>query len=96
MTPRRASKVDENQAEIVEALRKAGASVECLHAVGGGVPDLLVSFYKYHMVEAETILMEVKTEKGKLTPDQVEWHNEWRGQVEIVRSVDDALRVIGR
>jgi hypothetical protein len=39
---RRASKVDANQREVVAALRGAGASVQLLHAVGEGCPDLLV------------------------------------------------------
>ena len=41
---RRAARVDRNQAEIVVALRAGGASVQPLHAVGKGVPDLLVGW----------------------------------------------------
>ena len=102
MTPRRASKTDTNQAEIVEALRAAGASVECLHAVGEGVPDLLIGFGREvwysegEQNEEINILMEVKSDTGKLTPDQIEWHDAWPGQVAIVRSVEEALRVIGK
>ena len=33
--------------------------------------------------------------KGKLTPDQVEFVNNWRGVVHIVRTVDDALQLVG-
>lgn len=32
----RAARVDQNQAEIVAALRKAGASVQHLHTIGKG------------------------------------------------------------
>ena len=39
---RRAARTDANQAEIVAALRGVGASVQPLHAVGQGCPDLLV------------------------------------------------------
>lgn len=39
---RRAARTDANQTAIVEALRKCGASVQSLAAVGKGVPDLLV------------------------------------------------------
>jgi len=53
------------------------------------VPDLLVHSRGVHY------LMEVKAEKGKLTADETRWIERWRGQVHIVRSVDDALRVIG-
>ena len=86
---RYAAKTDANQQEIIDALRDVGCSVECLHQAGSGVPDLAVGYQGF------TYFMEVKTDKGKLTPDQVEWHASWRGQVAIVRSVDEALRVIG-
>ena len=38
---RRAARVDRNHSEIVEALRRVGASVQPLHGVHDGVPDLL-------------------------------------------------------
>lgn len=82
-------RTDSNQAEIVAALRQAGASVFSLHAVGRGVPDLLVGF------RGNNYLLEVKSEKGKLTEDQEKWINNWRGHVAIVRSVGEALKSIG-
>ena len=39
---RRASKVDANQHAIVKLLRRLGATVQHLHHVGSGCPDLLV------------------------------------------------------
>ena len=51
---RRAARADSNQAEIVDALRKVGASVQPIHTVGGGVPDLLVGF------RGQNYLFEVK------------------------------------
>jgi len=87
--PRRAAKVDANQGEIVDALRAVGASVECMHAAHGGFPDLVVGY------RGVNYLLEVKSEKGRLTKDQKAWHPAWRGQVAIVRSVEDALIAIG-
>lgn len=89
----RAAKVDNNQAEIVKALRKIGASVQPLHTVGGGVPDLLVG------MAGRNVLLEVKDgakvpSAQKLTPDQVGWHRDWRGQVETVNSVEQAIIAI--
>jgi len=84
---RRAAKVDRNQSQIVAALRDIGASVEPIHALGGGVPDLLVGF------RGRTLLMEVKTDDGRLTPQQVKFHQSWRGQTAIVRSIDEALMI---
>lgn len=84
-----AGKRDANEAEIVAALLKVGATVERI-TTGGGVPDLLVG-YRGH-----TILMEVKTKKGKLNATQAEWHDAWRGTPAVlVWSVEGALREIG-
>lgn len=92
---RRASKVDTNQAAIVAALRDVGASVQPLHAVGQGVPDLLVGFRN------DIWLVEVKSPTAKKRDDgntahQIKWHAAWRGRpVAVVRNSDDALRAIG-
>lgn len=86
---RRAAKIDRNHVEIVAALRGVGASVQDLAAVGKGCPDLLVGYRGHNYV------LEVKTPKGTSTPAQITWHADWRGVVHIVRSVDDALKIIG-
>lgn len=90
----RAAKVDANQAEIVAALRKVGATVEPLHRVGGGCPDLAVGF------RGANYLIEVKDggkapSARKLNPAQIEWHGSWRGAVAVASNVDDALAIIG-
>ena len=90
MTPRWAAKVDANQHAIVKALRWRGASVHLLHREGRGCPDLLVGFL------GRNLLIEVKTEDGELTPREAEWHETWRGRVEIVRTVDQALDILDR
>lgn len=90
---RRAAKIDDNQTEIVAALRKLGASVQILSAVGQGCPDLLCGF------RGKNILLEIKDgnkviSAQKLTPDQVDWHRRWQGQKAVVNSVDAAIQVI--
>lgn len=61
-----------------------------LHAVGGGCPDVLVGH------RSASYLIEIKTEKGLVRESQETFAREWRGApVLIVRSVADALRVIG-
>jgi hypothetical protein len=90
----RAAKVDANQSEIVAALRRVGATVQQLHTVGKGCPDLAVGW------RGQTFLIEVKDgnkppSARKLTEDQVEWHGGWKGQVAVVNSVDEALAAIG-
>lgn len=86
---RKRAKVDANQTSIVNALRQVGASVQSIATIGNGVPDLLVGF------RGSNLLMEVKVGKSKLTTDETEWHQEWSGQVAIVRSADEALQAIG-
>lgn len=89
MINRRAQKTDANQKEIVEALRKAGASVEFI----GKPVDLVIGYCGVN------ILVEVKDgskppSHQKLTPDQVKFIDAWRGTVFIVKSIDDALAII--
>ena len=89
MTPRWAAKVDNNQAEIVEALRAIGASVLVLSRVGMGCADLAVGY------RGVTYFLEIKTDKGKLTPAEQEFMEQWNGHYCIVRTVDEALKAIG-
>ena len=91
---RRAAKVDRNQSEIVQALRQIGCSVQPLHAVGAGCPDLAVGW------QGRTFMLEVKDglappSERQLTPAQVEFHAAWRGHVAVVTSVKSALDAIG-
>ena len=43
-------RVDNNQTQIVKALRDMGCTVEHLHAVGKGCPDIIVGFKGRRMV----------------------------------------------
>lgn len=69
-------------------------SVQSLAAVGKGVPDLLVGY------RGRNFLLEVKDGKKppsqiQLTPDQVEWHESWRGaKPHVVHTVNEAVSVI--
>jgi hypothetical protein len=90
---RRAAKVDANQADIVAALRKIGASVQPLHSVGQGCPDLLVGW------RGMNTILEIKDGRKppsarKLTDDQVIWHEGWRGQVAVVETVEQAILAV--
>ena len=82
-------KVDNNQTQIVKALRDMGCTVQHLHEVGKGCPDIIVGF------KARNFLLEIKDgDKKVLTPDQVNWHKLWKGQVNVVTSIDDAKTLI--
>ena len=91
---RRAANVDSNQPEIVAALRAVGATVQPLHSVGQGCPDLAVGF------RGITYMIEVKDGSRSpshraLTEPQVKWHGGWKGHVAIAETVKDALTIIG-
>ena len=91
----RRGRIDDNQTEIVKALRKIpGCTVQSLADCGGGVPDLLIGY------SGNNYLIECKDgskppSARKLTPAQIDWHNRWAGVVHIVTCHEDALEVIG-
>jgi hypothetical protein len=90
---RYANRIDANQNAIVDALRKAGASVRII-SQGDGIPDLLVGYNGF------TVLMEVKDgdkppSARKLTDAEQKFFNEWRGgMLFVVNSVEQALESI--
>lgn len=90
---RRIAKVDSNQPAIVKAVRQIGCTVQTLHTIGMGCPDILVG------VNGLNLLWEIKDgslspSRRQLTADELEWHESWRGHVQIIESVDHALRTI--
>ena len=85
---RRAARVDANHGEIVAEFRRLGCAVESLAGVGKGVPDLLVCAH------GRNELVEVKTEKGKLTEDQARWFRKWPAPVHVVRSTEDVAQLV--
>jgi Holliday junction resolvase len=90
---RRRARIDANQPAIVKALREAGATVLHLHAVGQGCPDLLVGWKR------KNYLLEIKdpTKKPsqrKLTEDEKVLHLCWQGQVDVVETPEEAIKVI--
>lgn len=85
----RAAKVDGNQAQIVKALKDAGATVQHLHKVGAGCPDICAGY------QCINYLLEIKQANGKVNALQKEWHDNWRGSVFVVRTPEEALDAIG-
>jgi hypothetical protein len=82
-------RVDANQPEIVEALRKCGILVIILSGVGRGCPDLLWHNSYTHRMG----LIDCKSEHGRLTQRQQELWALW--PVEIAKTVEEALRIVG-
>jgi len=90
---RYANRIDANQNQIVDALRKVGAVVRII-SQGDGIPDLLVGYKGY------TILMEVKDggkvpSARKLTEPEQKFFDDWRGgMLAVVNSVEEALEIL--
>ena len=82
-----AKRTDANHAEIRDAMRAAGATVEDMSGSGKGMPDTLV-----YTADGRLLLVEIKMPKGTLTAAQVRFHA--RFPVNVVRSVEEAIRLI--
>jgi hypothetical protein len=88
----RRAKIDANQPEVVKAFRRCGFTVVCTHTVGNGFPDLVVARHGW------TALIEIKDgskckSARKLTPDEEKFHREWPGEIHIIESPDDVVRL---
>ncbi len=91
----RRGRQDANASAITKALKQCGVSVIDLHAVGGGVPDILAGY------QGRSVLLEIKV-SAKATHDagvkerQETFARDWRGApVVTVRSEADALLAMG-
>ena len=81
-------KVDKNQKEIVRLARTLGCRVQSLAACGQGVPDLLISY------RGRNHLVEVKNGRNTLTPDQVNWIDNWNSTVHVIRTPDHMKELV--
>lgn len=89
---KRGSRPDENHAEVRDGLRAiiGNQCVKDIKDVGMGIGDLLVGF------RGRNYLLETKRDKSaKLTPAEEAFHSTWEGQIDVVYSLEDAMRVIG-
>lgn len=93
---RRNPRKDANHSAVVKALEMVGCNVQDLAAVGDGCPDLLIGIPTVRALAFVEIKDGDKSPSRRaLTPDQVEWHQEWNGYpVHIVESVSDALAIV--
>lgn len=88
-------RTDGNHVDITQALEKCGWTVVNLSRVGGGCPDILVG------AGFQTVMAEIKTEKGSLNANQVHFHTRWMGSpililrdpVQAVEAVQAELRL---
>ena len=87
--PRYRASVDANQKEIVDALKAIGCDVWVI----GRPVDLLCGIGKHNY------LIECKPEGSRPRKDQKEqqeWIKNWRGQVRIAKTPEEAVRLVTR
>jgi hypothetical protein len=81
-------RTDANQAIIVSALRQFGASVKDIHTVGGCF-DFLCGYH------GQDFKFEVKSDRGRLTKAEIEFHKSWRGSpVYVIHTFEEAIEII--
>jgi hypothetical protein len=95
---RRAAKIDDNQPDIMRALKSAGIASESI----GKPLDLLVwspafcPHCKGALPDGKTELMEVKNPDGKdsFSKDQVEFMARWPGKIHVARAPEEAVALV--
>ncbi len=79
---------DANHQEVKDTFIRLGCSVHDTADVGNGFPDLVVG------IAGANLLVEVKTQTGDHTPEQVRFYDEWRGSHYTVRSTEQAVQLV--
>lgn len=93
---RRHGRIDANQNEIVDALRKSNlaVSVAVTSGLGNGFGDLVIGF------GGGNYIIEIKDgskspSKRKLTTAEADFHRDWLGQIDVAKNLDEVLEIIG-
>jgi hypothetical protein len=90
----RVRKADNNQSSLVKQMRKIpGLTVALTHTVGNGFGDAVIGF------RGRNYLVEIKDPSKppsakKLTPDEQRFHDEWTGQISVIETIDDVMKII--
>ncbi len=78
-------RVDSNQKQVVQELRELGYSVALTHIIGNGFPDFLVA------KDGFSVPVELKSEGGKLTKDEEDFHKNFTGTIVIAFNTQDVV-----
>lgn len=89
---RKHPKPDTNHGEIRAGLRAKGYTVQDIHYIGGGCPDILV----YSPFSRRWLPMEIKMRGEGLTPDEVKWWAAIGLEPIIVHDTDEAILAIDK
>ncbi len=86
-------KADDNQVKVAEAFRRLRWSYKHTHTIGKGFPDGIAGYNGVNYLIEIKDGSKVKSQR-KLTEDEQKFHDEWKGQVVIIESVDDVIRFV--
>lgn len=89
---RKAAKRDSNERGIIEVAEALGASVVQVNQEN--LPDLLVGFSHLLTGVKMNLLVEVKSQTGKLTTGQQKFFHDWTGQKAVVRSSEEMFVLV--
>jgi Holliday junction resolvase len=86
-------RVDSNQPEVVKYLREKGVIVKHTHMVGSGFCDIVCGY------KGKNFLFEIKdgdkpTSAKQLTAAEKIFHFEWKGQIDVIESGEQAWDII--
>lgn len=86
------ARIDRNQPQIVNGLRRVGASVIHVHQLKNCF-DILVGYrgrnYAFEIKDPDQV-----PSKRKLTKGEQEFFDTWRGQVHKIETLDEAIAII--
>jgi hypothetical protein len=87
---RRVHRVDANQKEILQVARQMGAMALPITDLGQGAPDVLIAW------RGSNYLWEIKNKAGKniIGKEQQDWMDNWRGQVCVIRTTQEAIEFL--
>jgi len=80
-------RTDQNQTEIMAAIRNLGGQAFDLHNVGSGFPDLIVACQHTH----DTFLIECKMPGADLNTIEKVFHHAWFGKIYICHDIQEAI-----
>ena len=88
------ARVDTNQPKIVKQIRQLGATVKTVSQVKGFC-DIVVG------INCKNYLLEIKDpdkppSQRRLTPEEIKFKDSWKGQYNVVETIDDILQIINR
>ena len=86
---RRAARVDANQPEIVDAVRRVGGYWMPTWRHGSGTCD---GFVWHHGI---WFPVELKIKGGRFTDDEIRVHDECPATIYVIRSVDEMMQLLG-